>query len=84
MSITVRLGKKLEHFIEEESKNEGITKSQLVRECIAEYYNKVKTGKSPWELGNNYFDLYGSGSSDLSVNRKKILRNKIHGKKNNN
>ena len=84
MSVTIRLNKELEDFIEEESRNEGITKSELIRHCIENYYDKIQTQQTPWELGKDYFGKNGSGNPNLSKNRKKIIRDKIHAKKGNN
>lgn len=84
MSVTIRLNKELENFIDSESKNEGITKSELIRQCIEDYYEKLQNKKTPWELGKDYFGKNGSGDPYLSRDRKKIIREKIHAKKSNN
>jgi len=73
MTITLRIGKDLENIIENESRLKGITKSELIRNCIIQYSGDATNRKSPYELGKNYFDKYGSGKSDLSKNRKKYL-----------
>jgi len=75
MSITVRLGEELEDFLEKESKVEGTTKSEIIRNCITEYYHAKYNGKTAWELGEEYFGLEGSGDPNHAENRKSILRN---------
>jgi Arc/MetJ-type ribon-helix-helix transcriptional regulator len=80
MSVTVRLGKELEDFLEKESKVEGKTKSEIIRKCLKEYYQSVRHKKSAWELGEPYFGLEGSGDPDHSFKRKAEIRKKIHEK----
>ena len=83
MSITIRLDKELDEFINSESEREGISKSELIRNCIKEYFDKIKSRKTPYETGKNYFGKFDSGNPYLSKSRKKIIREKIHAKKSN-
>ena len=74
MSITIRLDEELEEFINKESKIEGISKSELIRNCIKNYYQQILTKKTPYELGKNYFGKFDSGNPNLSTHRKHILK----------
>jgi len=70
--LTIRLDNKTEQDINTLAKQLKMTKSELVRECIAEYiinYNKP----SAWELGANIFGKHSSGQNNLSKDRKKLL-----------
>ena len=60
---------------------EGISKSELVRNCIINYYTQVKNGKTPHELGEQYFGKLDSGNHDLATERKRIFREKVNAKK---
>ena len=82
MTITIRLNHELEANLENLAQIEGITKSVLVRRCIENYIKNKRDQKTPWELGKGMFGKYGSGQKNLSIDRKKIIREKIHAKKN--
>lgn len=83
MSITIRLEKELEEFIIQESKNEGMSKSEFIRMCITNYYQQIISKKTPYEIGKDYFGQFDSNNPDLAKDRKKIIREKIHAKKSN-
>ncbi|MDF1615094.1 ribbon-helix-helix protein, CopG family [Desulfurivibrio dismutans] len=78
--ITLRLDPKLEQAIQNTAKNLGLTKSELIRKSISEYLGKLSQ-PSPWELGEDIFGKYSSGLSNLSTNRKELLKNKIRAKR---
>ncbi|MCP4757418.1 MAG: ribbon-helix-helix protein, CopG family [Proteobacteria bacterium] len=80
MAITVRVDKKLEHDLEIAAQSEGMTKSSFIRRCLEEYIHKRRDESNPWERGKSLFGRYGSGKGNLSVDRKKIIREKIHEK----
>ena len=81
MAITVRVDSKLEQELEAIAKAEGVTKSNLIRECLVEYLKSKKSHLSPWDLGKDFFGKSGSGKGNLSKDRKQIIREKIHGRK---
>ena len=82
MTISLRLENNIERELNSRAKMMGISKSELVRNLIADFIDR-ETGKtSPWELGRNVFGREGSGQGNLSVNRKSILRKKLDAKKN--
>ena len=78
--MTVRLNEDLERALQDLASKEGMTKSQLVRQCLEEFVTRKKEEKTPWELGEHLFGKHGSGQNDLSTNRKKVARDKIHTK----
>ena len=82
MTISLRLESRLERELNKHAKIMGISKSELVRNLIAEFVARESTKPSPWELGKNVFGRVGSGCGMLSVNRKSILRKKLNARKN--
>jgi hypothetical protein len=81
MTITLRIEKKLEHALRNAARDEGVSKSEVLRRCLREYLSRRQPSATPWEIGQHLFGRHGSGRSDLSTNRKKILREKIRAKK---
>ncbi len=79
--ITLRLDSKLEQSIDNTAKYLGVTKSELIRRSIQEYLSKIQN-QTPWDLGKDLFGKYSSGSKDLSVKRKQLLKKKIQTKLN--
>jgi predicted DNA-binding protein len=77
--ITLRLDPDLEKEVSVTAKNLGLTKSDLIRRSILEYLEKMEK-PSAWELGKDYFGRYSSGQNNLSVDRKKILKEKLRAK----
>ncbi len=78
--ITLRLDPNLENEINITAKNLGLTKSELIRKSILEYLDRLE-GPTAWEAGKDFFGKYSSGSSNLSVDRKIILKEKIRAKR---
>ncbi len=74
--ITLRLDPLLERSVKTAAEQLGISKSELIRESIAEYIAKLDK-PSAWELGGDVFGKHASGSGDLSRNRKSLIKNKI-------
>ncbi|NUM79232.1 ribbon-helix-helix protein, CopG family [bacterium] len=80
MSTTIRLSKETEKKISELAEKENLTKSDIIKNALDQFLNKYYAPPSPYELGMEYFDQYGSGRTDLSRNRKKILKEKLRAK----
>ncbi|MBM9537086.1 ribbon-helix-helix protein, CopG family [Desulfobulbus alkaliphilus] len=78
--ITVRLDPDLEKEISTVAKNLGLTKSDLIRQSLIEYLGKLERPNA-WELGQDFFGRYSSGLGNLSVDRKRILKEKIRAKR---
>lgn len=78
--ITLRLDPLLEEEINTVAKNLGLTKSGLVRESILEFLGKQKSPNA-WDIGQDLFGKYASGMENRSVDRKKLLREKIRAKR---
>ena len=76
--VSVRLDKDLEEKLEILAKELNVSKSTIIKEALKEYMKS----KTPYELGKDFFGKYG-GDENLSVNYKKILKEKLYGKSNN-
>ncbi len=79
--ISIRLSKELEEKLELLSKQESMTKSDIVKEALSKYIADYEKKRKPYELGEELFDQYGSGKGDLSKSYKKKVREKIYEKK---
>ena len=78
--ITLRLDQKLEQRINNTAKNLGLTKSELIRQSVTEYLNKLKQPNA-WEIGEELFGKYASGQGELSSKRKELVKKKIRAKR---
>ncbi len=78
--ITLRLDPKLEQAINITAKNLGLTKSELIRQSISDYIAKTKKPNA-WDSGKDLFGKYSSNHGNLSVDRKKIVKEKIRSKR---
>ena len=74
--ITLRLDPELEKSVRRTAELLGISKSELIRKSLADYLSKLSK-PSPWELGKNYFGKYASGQTNLSADRKRLLKKKM-------
>ncbi|MDR2630992.1 MAG: ribbon-helix-helix domain-containing protein [Spirochaetaceae bacterium] len=77
---TARLSYELEEQLDTASRAKHMTKSDMVKEALAQYFAHDETEKSSYELGLPYFGKYGSGEGDLSVTYKNRMREKIGAK----
>lgn len=78
--ITLRLDPELENSIRRTAKLLGISNSELIRKSVADYLSKLSK-PSPWELGKDYFGKFASGQSNLSADRKLLLKKRIKAKR---
>lgn len=82
MTISIRLDARLEREVERVAEQAGISKSELVRRSLVKYLAEHDERPSAWELGKDLFGQVGGGRSDLSTNRKEILREILRAKQN--
>ena len=73
--ITLRLDQKLENDIKTVAANMGISKSELVRRSVIEFLKKTER-PTAWEMGNDLFGKYASGVTNLSQDRKLLVKGK--------
>ncbi|EEZ80295.1 MAG: CopG family transcriptional regulator [Candidatus Thioglobus sp.] len=77
--LTVRLDSELEAKVGIVAKNMHVSKSELVRRSLVEFVKNTPK-LSPWQLGKELFGKYESENSDLSQNRKILIKSKISAK----
>jgi hypothetical protein len=81
MTISVRLDQETARALEKAAAASGLSKSDLLRRCLAEFLSREQPRQLAWELGKHLFGRFGSGRSDLSQGRKRVIRAKIHARK---
>jgi len=77
--ISLRLDPQLEQSIVNLAQKMGLSKSEMIRTCINAFIAKQKK-PSAWEIGRDMFGQYGSGQTNLSTDRKQLLKAKIKAK----
>jgi hypothetical protein len=75
--LNVRLDKELEKKLSDYSEMTHQTKSNVVKEALAQYLSSHQQIKSPFELGQDLFGQTGSDDCDLSTSYKSKLKKKI-------
>ncbi|HDS15889.1 MAG TPA: CopG family transcriptional regulator [Proteobacteria bacterium] len=78
--ITLRLDPELEQELIRTARNLGMSKSELIRRSIAGFLDRLPPDNA-WQTGKDLFGNYSSGRGNLSSDRKKILREKLSGKR---
>lgn len=80
MTLTVRLGKKLENDLRTHVSEDTETISEFVRKAVADRLEKEASKKTPYELGKHLFGKFSSGRSDLSTRSREIFSEKMKAK----
>jgi len=80
MTISVRLSDKSETELRLRSRRMGRPLSDFVREAIEEKLEREVRNESPYSLGKELFGRHGSGDSNRSSDRKRLIREKIRKK----
>lgn len=76
---TVRLNDDIETKLSMLTEIEKVSKSDVIKKAIAEYYESHYQKHTPYELGADLFGKYGS-EDDLSQNYKSKLKGKLNDK----
>jgi predicted DNA-binding protein len=77
---TARLPEEIEQKLDSYSQAEQVSKTELVKEALTQYFAQRESEKDSYTLGEAYFGKYGSGDGNLSRDYKKRLREKIDAK----
>ena len=80
VTLTVRLGKKLEEDLRARLSGDEETISEFVRKAVADRLEKETPKKTPYELGKHLFGKFSSGRTDLSTRSREIFREKMRAK----
>lgn len=78
--VTIRLDPALEEAISKTVKKLGLTKSELIRQSIIEYLDRLKK-PTAWELGKDISGRHSSGMGNLSVDHRNLVKDKIKAKR---
>jgi hypothetical protein len=81
MTISLRLDDRLARRLASIAQAAGISKSELIRNCLDEYLAGRNQEPTAWELGKQLFGCYKSGQGDLSVRAKQIVQERIHARR---
>ena len=82
MTITVRFDAETERALTRAAKDQGLSKSELIRQSVRDYLDRTGDSRLAWELGKDVFGKFGSGRSDLSTKHEEIIREKSRAKRN--
>ncbi|GHU80127.1 hypothetical protein FACS189462_5910 [Spirochaetia bacterium] len=82
--ISARLPDELEQLLGSASKAKHMSKSDMVKEALVQYLGQDIEYNDSFNIGEEYFDDYGSGDGSLSQTYKEKLRDKINAKLNTN
>lgn len=77
---SIRLPKELEEKLNSLAEHKNITKSEIIKEALENYFDNYEKKANAYDLGKEFFGKYGSGQGDLSVSYKTKVRNKINEK----
>ncbi len=80
MATTIRLSRTIENKLATIASEEQTTKSDLIKSALDQFLKRYDSSNSAYELGSESFGKYGSGRKDGSVNRKKLLKEKLRAK----
>ncbi len=79
--LTLRLNSDLKEKLNNLAELLGVSKSEVVRRSLEVYFEDFEKA-SPWSSGKEFFGRYSSGQTNLSTDRKTILKEKLKAKKN--
>ncbi len=75
--LSMRLTEDIKYKIDEISRNESLSKTDVVKEAIELYFNKYNETINPYAMGKDLFGKYGSGKGNLSKDYKSIIKGKM-------
>ena len=78
--LNVRLDESTNRKLSEYSKHQNTSKSSIVKEALAMYFNKEQSKQLPYSLGRDLFGIAKSGNEDNSVAYKSKLKTKLREK----
>ncbi|WP_420582252.1 hypothetical protein [Reichenbachiella sp.] len=78
--LNVRLDKDTEKTLKDYSELNNMSKTDVVKEALAQYFSKEQMAKQPFDLGEDLFGTGESGETDRSSTYKSKLREKLHEK----
>lgn len=78
--ISLRIPEEMEKRLRSLARLEGKSRSEIIKQSIAEYLTRREGALTPYELGKDLFGAASSDREDLSVNRKQYLKESLQAK----
>ena len=78
--LTVRIDAEMEERLNELSRNQSISKTEIVKKALLDFLNKQQNIQSAYALGKDLFGVASGGSPQGSKEFKQMLKTKLHGK----
>lgn len=78
--ISLRISSKTEDELNDYCKKMSVSKSQVVKEALAQYLLQKQNALDPYEAGKDLFGQEGSGQEDNSQTYKAKVKSKIDAK----
>ena len=78
--ISLRLEPDLEKKLNEISRNENVTKTEIIKKALVAYFERYNKKQNPYDLGKDLFGKYGSGNKNLSKDYKLLVKDKLNNK----
>jgi hypothetical protein len=78
--ITARCDRRVKELLMLVSRSEGLSMSDVIAKSVVEYHQNHFPGQALFVREQGMFGKYGSGKGDLSVGRKKYLKEKLDAK----
>lgn len=80
MTISIRLDSETERQLRHRLADEGIRLSDFIREAIQEKLADQSKATTPYEIGKELFGRYASGDGERSLQRKSLVKQRVHEK----
>lgn len=77
MTISLRLDTRTNARLTALAKARGVSKSELIRTCLALYLASEEQKPTAWTLGKHLFGCYDSGRGDLSARARETTRGRV-------
>lgn len=78
--LSVRLTKEIEYELERLAESKHTTKTDIVKEAVANYIAAERVQTNSYEAGKDLFGKYGSVTDEMSTTYKKRLKEKLNEK----
>ncbi len=78
--ISLRISEELERRLDQAARAESKSRSEVIKDSIYYYLDRLENRPTAYQLGEKYFGLFASGRGDLSVNHRSIIAERIRKK----
>ena len=81
MTISLRLDDRVSRQLSLAAKAKGLSKSELIRQCLDEFLAQERQTPTAWDVGKHLFGCFHSGQTDLSTRAKEIAKERVHARR---